>query len=165
MKIITMDPRKCVACRNCEYACSFKQKKDFHRLDSNIRVNFYPEERMCIPLTCVHCKEAFCIEVCPSGAISRNRENGAVVIDTSRCVGCKMCLLACPFGNIHYDAKAGVSRKCDLCAGEPSCVKFCISGALKFVDEEIIEDQKRDAFDIRSKFTLGYDEKEPKGGR
>lgn len=154
MQMVSMDPRKCVACRNCEYACAFKQKKDFQRRDSNIRVNFYPEERLCVPLTCVHCTEAFCMEVCPAGAITRNIKSGAVEINAVRCAGCKMCIMACPFGNIHFDVGAGVSRKCDLCGGDPYCVKFCISGALQIVDEEEVGQSKRAGFDVRLKLSF-----------
>lgn len=151
MRIVTMDPNKCVACRNCEYACAYKQNQDFARKDSNIRVNFYPEERICLPWTCVHCSEAWCMEVCPAGAISRDEGTGAVTIDPKKCAGCKMCILACPFGSIHFDATSMVSRKCDLCSGEPNCVKFCISGALQYVEVDEAFDFKRKVFDGKLK--------------
>ncbi|MEG1662216.1 MAG: 4Fe-4S dicluster domain-containing protein, partial [Clostridiales bacterium] len=103
MRIVTFDPNKCVACRNCEYACAYQHKQDFKRADAQIRVSFYPEERVCIPLTCIHCADAWCLNVCPAGAISRNPQTGAVEIDQKKCKGCKMCMLACPYGNIHFD--------------------------------------------------------------
>lgn len=136
MRIVTVDPNKCVGCRNCEYACAFKQKNDFSQKNSNIRVNVYPEERVCVPMTCVHCEEAWCMEVCPANAISRDEKTGAIKVDKDKCAGCKMCMLSCPFGNIHFDSKALVSQKCDLCEGEPNCVKHCISGALSYEDVE-----------------------------
>lgn len=156
MRIVTMDPSKCIACNNCEYACSFKQNNDFNRGDSKIRVNFYPGEKACIPLTCFHCSDAWCMEVCPTGAISRDEGTGAVVIDSVRCAGCKMCMFACPFGSIHYDARKRVSSKCDLCGGDPNCVKHCISGALQFEEEDEAFQYKRDSFDARLKSLLGH---------
>lgn len=164
MRVVTMNPDKCVGCRNCEYACAFKKTGDFSRQDSRMRVNFYPEERVCIPMTCVHCKEAFCMEVCPAGAITRNSETGGVEIDDKKCVGCKMCMLACPFGAIHFDGKALVSRKCDLCQGEPNCVKFCISGALQYVEEDEAYASKRETFDVRLKNTLLHSRQVSEGG-
>jgi carbon-monoxide dehydrogenase iron sulfur subunit len=152
-----MDPRKCVACRNCEYACAFKKTGDFARQDARIRVNFYAEERISIPLACVHCQDPFCLEVCPAGAIKKNASTGAIEIDELHCVGCKMCMLACPFGAVIFDSKAGVSRKCDLCQGEPNCVKFCISGALQYVSEDIAYDQRRKQFDARLKNTIAWE--------
>ncbi len=149
MRIVAIDPTSCVACRNCEYACAFKQNGDFDREDSHIRVNYYPEERACIPWTCVHCADGWCVEVCPAGAITRDPDTGAVLIDEERCAGCKMCLLACPAGSIHFDPKAHVSRKCDLCGGDPSCVKFCTSGALQYVEEQDAYSFRRQGLDAR----------------
>jgi Fe-S-cluster-containing dehydrogenase component len=147
MRIVAVDPDSCVACRNCEYACAFKQSGDFDTKESNIKVNFYPEQRACIPWTCVHCSEAWCIEICPAGAIARNPETGAVEIDSSRCAGCKMCLLACPSGSIHFQTREMVSKKCDLCGGDPICVKFCTSGALQFVEIDEAFNHRREQLD------------------
>ena len=149
MKIITVDPNSCVACRNCEYACSFKQTGDFDRKDSNIKVNFYPKEIACIPWTCAHCAEPYCMEICPADAIHRNEETGAIEVDPQRCAGCKMCLLACPSGNIHFNSERHIAMKCDLCGGDPNCVTFCISGALDFVEEEEAYAYRREAFDAK----------------
>ena len=161
MRIVTMDPASCVACRNCEYACAFQQGRTFERRDSHIRVNFYPEERLCIPGTCLHCEEPWCREVCPAAAIRRDPVTGAVVIDAERCAGCKMCLLACPYGAIRFDPQARVARKCDLCGGDPQCVKFCISGALEFVEAEEAFAFRRESFDARLKELLS----QARGGR
>jgi anaerobic carbon-monoxide dehydrogenase iron sulfur subunit len=151
MRIVTADMDACVACRDCEYACAFEHGGDFDRASSLIRVNFYAEDSAAIPLTCMHCSEAWCLEVCPAGAIARDPDTGAVEIDSSRCAGCKMCLLACPLGNIHFDAELGVSRKCDLCGGDPACVRFCTSGALRFVEAEDAAETKRGALDASLK--------------
>jgi anaerobic carbon-monoxide dehydrogenase iron sulfur subunit len=147
LKYITIDLDKCVACRNCEYACSFQQSEDFDRNNSNIRVNFYPETVTCIPMTCMHCTKAYCMEICPANAIKRNEETGAISVNQDKCVGCKMCMLSCPFGNIHFDTLKLVSKKCDLCGGDPSCVRYCISGALQFEEEENLFESKRKSLD------------------
>jgi Fe-S-cluster-containing hydrogenase component 2 len=165
MRIVTMDPEICVACRNCEYACAFKQAETFQRRDSNIRVNFYPEERVCLPWTCVHCEQAWCQEVCPAAAIGRNPATGAVEIDPERCAGCKLCLLACPYGAIRFDERAKVARKCDLCGGDPQCVKFCISGALQYVEAEEAFAFRRASFDSRLKDVLGLARGDTEGSR
>ncbi len=97
------------------------------------------------------------MEVCPAGAISRNAETGAVEIDKDHCAGCKMCLLACPFGNIGFDSTHGVSRKCDLCGGDPRCVGSCTSGALEYVEENDAFAFKRDALDAKLRQALRLD--------
>ena len=160
MRIVAVDPDSCVACRNCEYACAFRQSGDFERGASYIRVNFYPQERACVPLTCLHCEEAWCLEVCPAAAISRDPGTGAVMIDETRCAGCKMCLLACPYGNVHFDQEAGVSRKCDLCGGDPMCVRCCTSGALEFIEADEVADRRREAIDARLRRALHLDKGE-----
>ncbi len=160
MKIVAVDPNSCVACRNCEYACAFEQTGDFDRNASNIRVNFYPEDLVCIPWTCVHCSEAWCIEICPAGAISRNSDTGAVEIDSTHCAGCKMCLLACPSGSIHFEPREHISKKCDLCGGDPVCVKFCTSGALEFVEEDQAYSFRRESFDAKIKQLLSLNRRE-----
>jgi Fe-S-cluster-containing dehydrogenase component len=160
MRIVTVDPDSCVACRNCEYACAFRQSGDFERGASHIRVNFYAQERACVPLTCMHCAEAWCLEVCPAAAISRDPGTGAVMIDEARCAGCKMCLLACPYGNVHFDQEDGVSRKCDLCGGDPMCVRCCTSGALEFIEADEVADRRREALDARLRRALHLDKGE-----
>ena len=59
-----------------------------------------------------------------------------VEFDAKACIGCKMCVVVCPFGNVHWDSVAKVIAKCDTCAGAPSCAAKCPNGALEFVDDE-----------------------------
>ena len=160
MRLVIADPDSCVACRGCEYACAFRHGGDFRRDDSRIRVNFYPAERACVPLTCLQCAEPWCLEICPAAAISRDARTGAVTIDDARCAGCKMCVLACPYGNIHFDSEADVGRKCDLCGGDPVCVGFCPSGALDFVEVEEAADLRRATLDVRLRRALRLDREE-----
>jgi len=137
MKVITIDPTKCVGCRNCELACAFiNSKTTCERKASMIRVNHYIDEHAVIPMTCLHCDDPWCMAVCPAGAIVRDPDTNAVVIDQDKCAGCKMCMLACPYGNIHFDEERHVSTKCTLCGGRPRCVGHCISGALNFEEVE-----------------------------
>ena len=71
MKTITIDPRKCVGCRNCEMACAFEKSQSSCEVEfANIRINDYIKERFVVPMTCFHCEEAWCMKVCPAHAIS-----------------------------------------------------------------------------------------------
>lgn len=143
MKLITINPERCVGCQNCARACAFTQSGDFNIKNSNMRVGVYPEERYCLPLTCFQCEDAPCMEICPAGAITRNLKSNAVQINSQKCIGCKMCMLACPFGNIHFDAEKHVSTKCNLCDGDPQCIKFCVARALEFVEIQDAYEFKR----------------------
>jgi Fe-S-cluster-containing dehydrogenase component len=71
---------------------------------------------------------------------------GVVKIDYDKCIGCRMCVAACPFGAMNFDSVAKKVAKCDLCDGDPECVKFCFYKTLTFVDEsELATDKRRGA--------------------
>jgi Fe-S-cluster-containing hydrogenase component 2 len=71
-----------------------------------------------------------------------------------------MCVLACLHGNIHFDGEADVSRKCDLCGGDPVCVRFCPSGALDFVEVQEAVDLRRATLDVRLRSALRLEREE-----
>ncbi len=91
-----------------------------------------------LSLACNHCAEPVCVEVCPTGATTR-RADGVVLADSRRCVGCRYCTWACPYGAPQYDASAGKTTKCDLCHYElaagrpPACVAACPMRVLELV--------------------------------
>jgi Fe-S-cluster-containing hydrogenase component 2 len=87
------------------------------------------------------------MEICPSGALERDQRTEAVVVNENRCVGCKMCMMACPFGNIHFNSEKHVIQKCNLCDGQPRCVTFCMAQALNFVDVEDVPELRRKLVD------------------
>jgi Fe-S-cluster-containing dehydrogenase component len=137
-KALLVNLDKCTGCRSCELACSFKHHGEFNPSKSNIQVSIFTENAFYVPMVCTQCDKPFCGEVCPTGAIYASEANGAyvVLVDKEKCVGCKMCTLACPFGAITYQNN-GCVQKCNLCEGNPECVTFCIPGALEFKDWEL----------------------------
>ena len=149
MKIVWVDLERCVGCRNCEWACSFYQDGHFRREQSNITVNLYPEERFVATLTCVQCEKPLCAKICPVGVITRDPETQAMIVDESRCLGCKMCVQICPFGNIQMNQERHVAQKCNACEGEPKCVRFCMAQALQYVEVKEIPATKRKVLDRR----------------
>jgi Fe-S-cluster-containing hydrogenase component 2 len=82
------------------------------------------------------------LKVCPVSAISRD-DKGAVVMNPEKCIVCKMCMSACPLGNISFSPAKKRVFKCDLCGGEPQCAEFCPSGAITFVDPYERPDRKK----------------------
>ncbi len=98
-----------------------------------------------IPLACLQCEDPICKMVCPVNAITKDEKTGAVITDQSKCIGCKLCMIACPFGAISIDPVTKEVIRCDLCGGDPQCVKFCPTGALEYVKADTYGITKRRA--------------------
>ena len=98
------------------------------------------------PKSCLHCDDAPCVTVCPTGASYKRDEDGIVLVNAETCIGCKLCSWACPYGAREYDETAGVMKKCTLCVDKiynenllenerlPACVSSCPTGARSFGD-------------------------------
>jgi Fe-S-cluster-containing dehydrogenase component len=123
-----IDVEKCTECRRCMIACSLAKSGGVRMQSSriDIRPNWpdVPEIRVC---RFEDCAGHPCIEACPVNAISES--DGVVLIDVETCIGCGACVAVCPYQAIlTVDGKA---LKCDLCGGDPACVKECVTGALQ----------------------------------
>lgn len=166
-KAILFDSSRCTACRGCQVAC-----KCWNDLPSTLEKNGNPstgsyqspmnlngDTRLLISFheeaggdkgvkwafgrrSCQHCTDAPCATICPSGAVARNEETGLVVVDDSKCIGCKYCHTACPFDVPHYRESNGRMEKCTGCPDRvaqglaPACVTTCQPGALQFGDRD-----------------------------
>ena len=151
-----LDLTKCTGCHTCEVACkaennTFPQtapvelKSPFSAVTVNYRrvieieKGKYPNpRRVFLSVACNHCKEPACMKACPVDAITKREEDGIVLIDQAKCIGCKYCATACPYGAPQFNEHTGVMEKCTFCihrieAGlKPACVDACVGGALDF---------------------------------
>ncbi len=93
------------------------------------------EDGIDVPVGCEHCDSAPCILICPVSAIYEDKTTNAVILNPDICIGCKQCLAVCPFGAIHYNEEKKLFYKCDLCNGEPDCVKWCETKAITYSNE------------------------------
>lgn len=116
-------PRLCINCGTCDSVCDQYAVDVFTFEDG--------ADSLSVPITCMQCEDAACMDVCPSGAIYRD-DNSTVLVNQVKCIGCKLCTSACPFGNIEYNYSVKKILKCDLCEGNPDCVKFCPTQAIVF---------------------------------
>jgi formate dehydrogenase iron-sulfur subunit len=161
-KALLISPELCIGCRGCQTACkSWNQlpaEKTLNRGSSEnppdlspavynkIRYLEVPSEAnpvrwLFVSQRCMHCEDAGCMKICPApGALFRTKE-GAVSFNKEKCIGCKLCASACPFGLARFDANDKIS-KCHLCSDRisaglsPSCAKTCPTGAIRFGDRD-----------------------------
>jgi carbon-monoxide dehydrogenase iron sulfur subunit len=134
-KMLMIHPERCVGCQACEMACAFEHEGSQRFEASRVHVYKWAFEGISVPMLCQQCSDAACVSVCPTGAMHRNLETGLTDWDENRCIRCKMCTMACPFGNAVYDSLTDSIFKCDTCQGDPACVKLCPSDALEYVDD------------------------------
>ena len=99
-----------------------------------------------LPKACMHCYDAPCVPVCPTGASFKREDNGVVLVDYDACIGCQLCMWACPYGVREFDEHEGVVKKCTLCIDriedetlapedrQPACVQSCPTHARTFGD-------------------------------
>lgn len=159
--IIHADPSKCKGCKKCEIACAQAHynltKKEIIKNRSKLepRIKVYKANDLKMPIQCRHCQNAPCSKVCPTGAIVQ--DGNIVRVRHQYCVGCRMCVMACPFGaivvadkdpvfgdNAPVQTSRAVALKCDQCEewraengkDVSACVEACKFGALQFLTIE-----------------------------
>ena len=113
----------------------------FNRVQTFEIGHFPNSETLHFPKSCLHCEDPPCVPVCPTGASYKRKEDGIVLVDYDKCIGCKYCTWACPYGAREFDEKEKVMKKCTLCVDriydmslaevdrKPSCVKACPTSA------------------------------------
>ena len=170
---LVIDLDTCVGCQACAVACKswntagaalpLSDQKPYGAEPSGTwlnRVHSYevtPDPARCdrpdapsqivhFPRSCLHCEEAPCVTVCPTGASIKRAEDGIVLVEEDKCMGCGLCAWACPYGAREMDAAAGVMKKCTLCVDRlddaslpaeervPACVRACPTQARHFGD-------------------------------
>ncbi len=187
---ILYDSSKCTACKGCQVAC-----KQWNQLPSPLTndeytytesfqapldlapntwliINFREEDKEIgidwnfMRNSCFHCTEAACEMACPVGAIT-HKDNGAVVIDQEKCIGCRYCVSACPFSVPRWDEAKNKTFKCWQCFDrtsaerQPSCVSTCPTGALEYGDRADMLGIARERVDQLK--AAGYDKAEMYG--
>lgn len=144
-----VDTERCIGCHSCEMAC-----KNEYQTEAKLRWRkVYPlketafghPERNFMSLACNHCEEPACLKACPVIAYTK-RPDGIVIHDADKCIGCRMCMLACPYSVPQYSEKQRKVQKCHMCAEKqdkglkPACVTGCPMEALHVIDSSALDD-------------------------
>ena len=156
VKTMFVDPSRCIGCRACEAAC---RECDSHKGESMIMVDFIDREASVAtqPTICMHCEDpvAPCAQVCPVNAILITEDGVVQQADPSRCIGCRNCVYACPFGVPKFDIEARLMKKCNLCYDrtsqdlKPWCAQACPTDALWYGDyEEFVNEREGRAVNV-----------------
>lgn len=150
--IMLIDLDRCIGCLSCEVAC--KQEKNLEIFGSRpmkvFRVNGISEkpDAFFLPMNCFHCEPAPCVLACPTSAMRKREKDGIVYVEESFCIGCKACIIACPYGAISFDPFSMKVQKCDYCYKRvdegllPSCVSKCVTNCLYFVEVEEVPKER-----------------------
>lgn len=154
-KAILIDITKCVGCQQCSAACKTAHNQAGDPEPTLAAAAFTALEtrgEKFVRRMCLHCEDPACASACPVGGIKKTAQ-GAVRYDGSKCIGCRYCMIACPYGVPKYEwtKLAPYVTKCDMCAekvlsgGQPACVEACPTGASVFGSREelLLEARKR----------------------
>lgn len=127
--------RVCTRCRTCELMCAFHHYQVGNPGRARIKLVSL-EKGVDIPVTCLNCGQPMCMDACPTDALERPLGQEMVEVRGERCIGCGLCIQACPLGAIRLDPATDKAIKCDLCGGEPQCARYCPTQVLRLADAE-----------------------------
>ncbi|HGL4646663.1 TPA: 4Fe-4S dicluster domain-containing protein, partial [Enterobacter hormaechei] len=149
-RFIMANAQQCIGCRACEVACVMAHNGEQHALSER---HFHPRITVLTtglrksPVTCHHCENAPCAQSCPNGAITQH--NDSVQVNQQKCIGCKACVVACPFGTmdmliapLENDSVKASAHKCDLCLERPqgpACVENCPAAVLTLATPAVLD--------------------------
>jgi Fe-S-cluster-containing dehydrogenase component len=153
--VIDQDQRRCIGCHACEVHCKAAHDAPVGPRSCRI-ISVGPKDVGGIPrqsfvfMPCFHCEQPWCVAACPTGAMQRRAQDGIVFVEEARCVGCRSCMTACPWGAPQWDGARGKVVKCDACKDRvdrglaPACVTKCTARALHWTTPEEASARKRE---------------------
>ncbi|MDA8188526.1 MAG: 4Fe-4S dicluster domain-containing protein [Dehalococcoidales bacterium] len=153
---LVIDLNKCILCHACTVSCKIHHDLPLGQFWNEVFTvgpsGEFPHTSLYgFPKVCMQCDKPACVSVCPARATEKDKETGVVKIYEEKCVGCRSCIVACPYGARTFDETKGTTFKCELCperreqGKQPICVETCVGGARVFGD---IDDPNSEAYKI-----------------
>ncbi|MBE2894352.1 tetrathionate reductase subunit TtrB [Spirabiliibacterium falconis] len=158
-----IDLRRCIGCQSCTVSCSVENQTPLNQFRTTVRQYEVSDKNgnivnnVLLPRLCNHCDDPPCVPVCPVQA-TYQQQDGIVVVNNERCVGCAYCVQACPYDARFINEETKTADKCTFCAHRlevgllPACVESCVGGA------RIIGDLQQPESEINQLITQHYDE-------
>ena len=143
-KVLVVYPHKCTGCRICEQWCAQTHHGEMNPAKARLAIHRVHERQINVPVACSQCYKAPCIEACPTDCISRNEQTLGLILAVDDCIGCRICVDSCVRGCIKMDDQEETPLLCDLCDGDPQCVKHCPEGAIDYVPLEVADRGSRE---------------------
>lgn len=132
----------CIGCKTCVVACKDKNElevgRNFRRVYDFEKGTYPRVSTWHLSIACNHCSDPACVKVCPTQAMHKREKDGVVLVDQSKCIGCRSCAKACPYEAPQYDEQIKKMSKCDTCfdlrdqGKNPACVDSCPMRAIEF---------------------------------
>ena len=153
------EQKHCTGCNTCQIACKDKNNlevgEQFRKVYEITGGNYIKKGNAIIQdiyafwisVSCNHCIDPICVKKCPTGALKKRLEDGIVVVDKNKCIGCRSCFKSCPYEAIQYSTDTKKVRKCDFCLDliesgkDPVCVSACPMRALDYGYLEVLQEK------------------------
>jgi anaerobic carbon-monoxide dehydrogenase iron sulfur subunit len=145
-KVLVFEPTKCIGCRLCEQWCSLTHHHVSNPAKSCIKIIRDHHIQIDFATYCHQCNKPACIDACKFEALTKDDETGAIIINEDNCIGCRACIRECPFAAPSMHPSKKIVLICDLCGGDPECVKHCPEEAIQYTDVERADNLYRTIF-------------------